>query len=54
MSIFGDYCDEWGYFSLDELESATGPLGLHIERDLWWKEKWLAEVRGLIAQRRSA
>ncbi|MCA9214655.1 MAG: DUF2958 domain-containing protein [Planctomycetales bacterium] len=25
---------EWGYFSLDELESVRGPLGLRIERDL--------------------
>ena len=26
--------DEWGYFLLSELESARGPLGLPIERDL--------------------
>lgn len=25
---------EWGYFSLSELESIRGPLGLPIERDL--------------------
>lgn len=25
--------DEFGYFSLDELETARGPLGLPIERD---------------------
>lgn len=25
---------EWGYFSLDELAEARGPLGLPIERDL--------------------
>jgi Protein of unknown function (DUF2958) len=25
---------EWGYFLLSELESARGPLGLAIERDL--------------------
>lgn len=25
---------EWGYFSLDELESIRGPLGLRIERDM--------------------
>ncbi len=24
VSIFGDHCDEWGTFSLDELESFTG------------------------------
>jgi len=28
---------EWGYFSLDELESVTGPVGLKIERDMWWE-----------------
>lgn len=26
--------NEWGYFLLSELESAKGPLGLPIERDL--------------------
>lgn len=28
---------EWGYFSLDELTEAHGPLGLPIERDLYFK-----------------
>ena len=28
--------DEWGYFSLAELENARGPLGLRIERDRWY------------------
>lgn len=37
---------ELGYFSLDELEEARGPLGLKIERDLWFKPKKLSEVRG--------
>lgn len=35
---------ELGYFSLSELESVRGPLGLPIERDLWWKPKTLAEI----------
>jgi hypothetical protein len=35
---------ELGYFSLSELESATGPMGLHIERDLHWTPKTLAEI----------
>ena len=30
---------EKGYFSLDELESVKGPLGLAIERDLHWQPK---------------
>jgi hypothetical protein len=38
VSIFGDYCDEWGYFSLDELKSYKGPFGIGIERDLYWTE----------------
>lgn len=36
VSIFGDYNDEWGYFSLDELRSYRGPLGIGIERDLYF------------------
>jgi hypothetical protein len=35
---------EWGYFSLDELESYKGPFGIGIERDLYWKEKHAGEV----------
>ena len=38
VSLFGDYCDEWGSFSLEELESVKGPFGLGIERDLYFKE----------------
>ena len=38
VSIFGDSRDEWGYFSLAELESYKGPWGLGIERDLYWTE----------------
>ena len=30
---------EFGYFSLEEMESVRGPLGLRIERDLYWKPK---------------
>ena len=30
---------EKGYFSLDELESVKGPLGLAIVRDLHWQPK---------------
>jgi len=35
---------ELGYFSLAELANLTGPLGLPIERDLYWKPKTLGEV----------
>ena len=38
VSIFGDWNDEWGYFSLTELESLKGPFGLGIERDLYFIE----------------
>ncbi len=44
VSIFGDDCDEWGSFSLDELESYRGKLGLGIERDLYFDEKKISEV----------
>ena len=36
---------EFGYFSLSELESARGPLGLAIERDLHFKPQSLEELR---------
>ena len=45
VSIFGDWNDEWGYFSLAELESYKGPLGIGIERDLYWTEKKSASSR---------
>lgn len=35
---------ELGYFSLDELESARGRLGLPVERDLHWTPKTLAQA----------
>ncbi len=39
---------ELGYFSLAELESVKGPMGLKIERDLHWTEATLADVRAKI------
>ena len=44
VSIFGDWNDEWGSFSLDELESYRGPFGLGIERDLHFDEKRASQV----------
>ena len=44
VSIFGDDCDEWGSFSLTELESYSGKFGLGIERDLYFSEKRISEV----------
>jgi hypothetical protein len=55
VSIFGDINDEWGYFSLDELESATCPFYLvgeghryklyaKIERDLYFPEQPISQV----------
>jgi hypothetical protein len=35
---------ELGYVSLSELESVNGPMGLPIERDLYWKPKTLEEI----------
>ena len=35
---------ELGYFSLSELEKVRGPLGLKIERDLYWQPKTLEEI----------
>ena len=35
---------EFGYVNLSELESVNGPMGLPIERDLYWKPKTLEEI----------
>lgn len=44
VSIFGDHNDEWGYFSLTELEGYRGKFGLGIERDLYFGERRISEV----------
>ena len=40
---------EFGYFSLRELEEIRGPLGLLVERDIHFEPKPLSEVREGIA-----
>jgi hypothetical protein len=44
VSIFGDWNDEWGHFSLHELESFRGRFGLGIERDLHFDEQRASQV----------
>jgi hypothetical protein len=44
VSIFGDECDEWGTFSLAELESYKRPFGLGIERDLNFEPKPISKA----------
>jgi Protein of unknown function (DUF2958) len=36
---------EWGYFSLGELTSVTGPFGLKIERDIYFTPKPKSQVQ---------
>lgn len=43
VSLFNDHNNEWGDFSLDELESWKGQFGLGIERDRFGKEKTIDE-----------
>ena len=40
------YEEEFGYFSLSELESVTGPFGLKIERELYFRPKLLSQILG--------
>lgn len=42
--VIGDF-PESGYFGLDELEDATGPMGLHIERDMYFRPKPLSQAK---------
>jgi len=36
--------EEWGYSLLSELASVRGPLGLAVERDLWFKPGQIDQV----------
>jgi len=45
FGLVDGHCQELGYFVLSELESATGPMGLHIERDMWWKPLTVREIK---------
>lgn len=42
--VFG-FEKEWGYFSLNELQSAKGPWGLGVERDLSFTPKRRSEIK---------
>ena len=44
VSIFGDHNDEWGRFSLKELDEYKGRFGLGIERDLYFTERAISAV----------
>ncbi len=44
--VFG-FEEEWGYFTLNELQSARGSLGLLIERDLHFTPAPMSEVIAL-------
>ena len=41
--VRGDF-DEFGYFTLEEFKSVKGPMGLFIERDLYFGQHTLAEA----------
>lgn len=47
VSLFNDYNNEFGYFSLDELEAYRGRFGLGIERDIHAPERLLSEWKTL-------
>jgi hypothetical protein len=40
--------NEWGYFLLSELQGARGPLGLPIERDLYFRQGPISRVVGIV------
>lgn len=44
--------EEWGYSALSDLESVRGPLGLPIERDLYFKPGPWSEVIARYRQER--
>ena len=44
FGLVDGHCKELGYFLLSELEEVRGPMGLPIERDLYWQPKTLEEI----------
>jgi hypothetical protein len=38
--------NEWGYFTLHELQEARGPLGLPIERDIYFEPTKCTTITG--------
>lgn len=36
---------EWGYFKLSELMSVRGPLGLKVERDMFWRSTKYSDLK---------
>jgi hypothetical protein len=48
--VIGLEC-ELGYFSLQELTQAQGPLGLRVERDCYFQKQPLSKVRTLHERR---
>jgi hypothetical protein len=41
---------ELGYISIAELREVKGPLGLRIERDLWWRPRPITQVQEYVAE----
>lgn len=44
-SPLGEDCDEWGYFSMNELQAARGHLGLGMERDIHFQPTKFSEIK---------
>ena len=44
VSLYNDYNDELGYFSLDDFINYKGPLGIGIERDRYFGDHTLQEI----------
>ncbi len=44
FGLVDGFVKELGYFSLSELESIKGPLGLKVERDLYFNPTTLKEL----------
>jgi hypothetical protein len=43
-SLVRGHCEEWGYFSLAELQAVRIRYGIGIERDLYFRPGRVAEV----------
>jgi hypothetical protein len=50
FGLVNGYEQELGYFVLSEMQRSKGPLGLPIERDLYFSPKTLGEVKKEMAR----
>lgn len=53
FGLVDGFCIEYGYFSVQELEEVEGPMGLPVERDLYFKPKKIGDIKKMLERQRT-